>query len=96
MELPDQYSDTDRYLEKIRRRRAEKKLPRNPRDEMLELFVERLNAGNVADGFPKVGFGRVAKLLEGIPTGDLFALFQKCQTYRKFGAGLRHELRPKA
>ena len=96
MELPDQYSDTDRYLERIRRRRAEKKLPRNPRDEMLELFVDRINAGNVADGFPAVGFGRVAKMLEGIPTGDLFALFQKCQTYRKFGAGLRHELRPKA
>jgi hypothetical protein len=96
MELPDQYSDTDSYLERIRRRRAEEKLPRNARDEMLELFVDRINAGNIADGFPEASFGRVAKMLEGIPTGDLYALFQKCQTYRKFGAGLRHELKPKA
>lgn len=96
MELPDQYSDTDSYLERIRRRRAEEKLPRNARDEMLELFVGRINVGNIADGFPEVGFGRAAKMLEGIPTGDLYALFQKCQTYRKFGAGLRHELKPKA
>ena len=55
MELPDQYSDTDRYLERIRRRRAEKKLPRNARDEMLELFVDRLNAGNVADAIRRTG-----------------------------------------
>ena len=87
---------TTDYLEKIRRRRAEKKLPRNERDEMLELFLHRLNAGNVADGYPKTTIPRVAKLLEGIPTGDLYAVFQKCSTYRKFGAGLRYELRPQA
>lgn len=89
MELP-----TD-YLEKIRRRRVEKNLPRNERDEMLELFLARLNAGNIADGYPKITHARVAKMLEGIPTGDLFAVYKKCDSYRKFGAGLRYELKPR-
>ena len=87
--------DTNQYLEKIRQRRDQKNLPRNERDEFLELFVAKLNAGNIADGYPKTTYGRVAKMLEGIPTGDLHAVFQKCCTYRKFGAGLRYELKPK-
>lgn len=86
---------TTDYLEIIRRRREKQNLPRSQRDEMLELFVAKLNAGNISDGYPKTSFPRVAKMLEGIPTGDLFAIYKKCETYRKFGAGLRYELKPK-
>ncbi len=85
----------EKYLGKIRRRRDEKGLPRNERDEMLDLFVARLNADNVRDGYPKTTHPRVAKMLEGIPTADLHAIFKKCSTYRKFGAGLRFELKPR-
>lgn len=35
-------------------------------------------------------------MLEGIPTGDLYAIYRKCCTYRKFGAGLRYELKPRS
>lgn len=62
---------------------------------MLEAFQARLNAGNVADGYAKVSIGRVAKMLEGIPTDDLHAVYKQCDKYRKFGAGLRHELTPR-
>lgn len=87
---------TTDYLEIIRRRREKKNLPRSQRDEMLELFVAKLNAGNISDGYPKTTIPRVAKMLAGIPTGDLFAIYKKCETYRKFGAGLRYELKPRA
>lgn len=76
--------------------RARKKgEPRSERDELLGIFVAKLNAGNIADGYPKTTHARVAKMLEGIPTGDLYATFKRCSEYRKFGAGLRYELKPR-
>lgn len=87
MEIP-----TD-YLEKIRRRRAEKNLPRNERDEMLDLFLARLNAGRVADGFPKLSYARLAKMLEGIQTGELYPLYKECDQAKSFGGLLNWKLK---
>jgi hypothetical protein len=87
--------DIDAYLGKIRQRRSKAGLPRNERDEMLDLFVARLNVDNVRDGYPRASHPRVAKMLEGIPTGDLHAIYKKCSTARKFGALLRYELKPR-
>ncbi len=77
----------------IRKRRPGE--PRSERDELLDVFVARLNAGNIADGYPKTTHARVAKMLAHIPTGDLYDVYRKCDTYRKFGAGLRTELKPR-
>ena len=90
MELP-----TD-YLEKIRRRRAEKGLPRSERDEMLELFLARLNAARIVDGLPKMTHARLATSLKGIPTGDLFPFYKQCEGARHFSRFFWWSLKPKA
>lgn len=46
----------------------------------------------IREGYPKVTHARVAKMLEGVPDGELEALFTRCSAYRKFGAGLGDQL----
>lgn len=84
------------FLEKFRPRARKSGEPRNERDEMLDIFLARLNASRIKDGYPKISYARLAKLLERIPTRDLYAFYQKCETYRSFGAGFHYELKPKA
>lgn len=72
------------YLEIIRRRRVEKGLPRCERDEQLELFLARLNAARVSDGLPQLTPGRIAKVLEGIPTSELYPFYKQCEGARHF------------
>lgn len=86
---------TEQYLEKIRQRRAEKNLPRNERDEQLELFLARLNAARITDGIPKMTYGRLVKALEGIPTGDLYAFYKQCDGARNFSRFFWWSLKPK-
>lgn len=85
---------TSEYLNKFRRERL-KNQPRNERNEQIDLFVARLNASRITDGYPKLTYARVAKMLERIPTSDLHAIYRKCETYRSFGAGLNYELKPR-
>lgn len=82
------------YVEKFRAQNFKNK-PRNEREEQLDIYLARLNASRIKDGYPKLSYARLAKMLEGIPTGDLHAIYKKCETYRSFGAGLNYELKPK-
>lgn len=90
-----------RYIEKFRRKQniningltVKSGGPRNEREEQIDRFVCRLNQG--LDGRRPYTHARVAKMLQGIPTADLHATFQKCETYRRFGAGFHYELKPR-
>jgi len=83
------------YIEKFRPAAVSKiGKPRSEREEQLDIFLARLNASRITDGYPKLTHARLAKMLERIPTGDLYAIYKKCETYRSFGAGLNFELKP--
>lgn len=83
------------YLEIIRRRRAQKGLPRNEREEMLELFMAKLNAARIKDGFSKLSYGRLAKALQGVPTADLYAFYRQCEQAKSFSRYFWWALKPK-
>lgn len=71
--------------------------PRSERDEQLEIFLARLNASRVSDGFPKYTYGRLGTMLKraGYKSDDLYALAKRCDGYRSFGAGFHHQLKPR-
>lgn len=82
------------YLEKIRARRVQKGLPRSEREEMLELFLHRLNAARVLENYPKLTHPRLAKALQGVPTGDLYPFYKQCEAARHFSRFFWWSLKP--
>jgi len=54
-----------------------KKTKRTERGDLMDTFLSRLNPGRRAKGFPPLTPGRLAYLLTGIPTKDLYALLSK-------------------
>jgi hypothetical protein len=45
----------------------------------MRYFLDRLNPSRVQAGIPRRTMGRMGKLLEKIPTGDLCALKSRCE-----------------
>ncbi len=80
------------YLSKFHIRRAGE--ARSTRDEQMEVFLHRINASRVNDGYPKYTYSRLAGMLKkaGYGSDDLYALAKVCDTYRSFGAGFHHQL----
>ena len=68
-------------------------MPRCSRDEQLDIFLARLNASRIKDGFPKLTHARVAKMLTGIPTSELYPLYQVCDRAKSFGGLLNWKLK---
>ena len=71
------------FVEKIsafvRRTRPPKKRTRETeRGELMEYFVKKLNRTRMTDGFTVITMSRMGKILEGIPTKDLYYLKRMC------------------
>jgi hypothetical protein len=69
--------------------------PRNPREEILDKFMEKLNASRVKAGFRPMTHARLAKIFEGVPTEDLWPAFKTCENARSFGSMFWHLTDPK-
>jgi hypothetical protein len=71
---------------------------RSERSDLLETFLLRLNPGRKAKGYPPLTYGRLAYLLTGIPTKDLYALLSRCNDAERrgynWGAIFFKEIRP--
>lgn len=48
------------------------------RGDLMEYFVKKLNRSRMPDGFSPVTMPRMGKMLEGIPTKDLYYLKRVC------------------
>lgn len=57
---------------------------RTERGELMKYFVDKLNVARVRDGFPPMRIGQMGKLLEGIPTKDLYYLKSVCDQSKNF------------
>ena len=55
------------------------------RGEMLRYFMQKLNMTRVRDGLPPLTMGRMGKVLEGIPTQDIYFLRSICDDASKRG-----------
>lgn len=82
-------------LERYKPREIQTGAPRNEREEMTQKFLDTLNTRRVAEGFKPYTYARMATLLQGIPTGDLFAFYRQCEGARSFSRMFHWALKPK-
>jgi hypothetical protein len=72
---------------------------RSERGDLVEIFLSRLNPGRKAKGYPLLSHGRLAYLLTGIKTADLYYLLSVCNDAERrgypFSAIFWRELKPK-
>jgi hypothetical protein len=65
------------------------------RGELMEYFCRKLNATRVQDGLGPISMGRMGKLLEKIPTKDLYYLKRVCDDAGHFSKKFWWEMNPK-
>lgn len=65
------------------------------RGELMRYFVDRINPGRVRDGLPRITMARMGKILEQIPTKDLYYLKRVCDDSANFSKRFFYELDPK-
>jgi len=68
---------------------------RTERGELMKYFMERVNAARVADGFRAMTMGHMGKLLQKIPTKDLYYLKSVCDSAKNFSKKFWWEINPK-
>ena len=64
------------------------------RGELMKYFVMKLNQSRITDGIPPLSMGRMGKLLEKIPTKDLYYLKRVCDDAKNFSKRFWFELNP--
>ena len=64
------------------------------RGELMKYFMERLNPGRVRDGYPALTFARMARLLEAMPTQDIYYLKSVCDKAPDFAKKFWWEIKP--
>lgn len=64
------------------------------RGELMKYFCERLNAPRRLEGLPAITMARMGKLLQQIPTKDLYYLKSVCDRARNFSTKFWWELNP--
>ncbi|MEY4747103.1 MAG: hypothetical protein RLZZ416_152 [Candidatus Parcubacteria bacterium] len=75
-------------------KKAASKTRETERGEFLKYFCERLNSSRVRDGYPKIALPRMGKILEKIPTKDLYYLKKVCDDANDFSKKFWYELNP--
>lgn len=68
---------------------------RTERGELMKYFLQRINAERVADGYKAVTMGHMGKLLQNIPTKDLYYLQKVCDDAKNFSKKFWWEINPK-
>ena len=65
------------------------------RGELMRYFCEKLNVSRLRDGLPPIAMGRMGKLLEKIPTKDLYYMKRVCDDAQNFSKKFWYLLNPK-
>ena len=64
------------------------------RGELMKYFCRRLNAQRMRDNYPKITMPRMGKMLEKIPTKDLYYLKRVCDDASDFSKKFWWEISP--
>ena len=54
------------------------------RGELMEYFCAQLNQSRIRDGLPKISMPRMGKMLQKIPTKDLYYIKRMCDDSQNF------------
>lgn len=73
---------------------GKKPTAKTERGELMRFFVRHLNYTRTEDGLPKLTMSRMGKILEGIPTGDLYYLKTVCSRAKNFSKKFWWEIDP--
>lgn len=74
--------------------KAKKKSRETERGELMRYFVQHINPTRVRDGYPKITMAHMGKILEQIPTKDLYYLKRVCDDAKNFSKKFWYELDP--
>jgi hypothetical protein len=75
--------------------RQQKKERATERGEMMEYFRDKLNRERIRDGLSPLSMPRMAKILQLIPTKDLYYLKSVCDQATNFSKKFWWEVNPK-
>ncbi len=64
------------------------------RGELMQYFRQRLNTERVGNGYPLIQMARMGKILEKIPTKDLYYLKRICDDSKNFSKKFWWEINP--
>ena len=64
------------------------------RGELMRYFCGKLNKGRERDGLPPIGMARMGKMLEKIPTKDLYYIKRVCDDAPNFSKKFWYLLNP--
>ena len=65
------------------------------RGELMRYFCQRLNVPRIQDNYPRITMGRMGKILQKIPTKDLYYLKRVCDDAKNFSKKFWWEVDPK-
>ena len=82
------------FLPKPNEGERPKKSRATERGELLRFFQRHLNYSRANDGLPKLTMARLGKVLEGIPTDDLYYLKSVCSRAKNFSKKFWWEVDP--
>ncbi len=71
-----------------------KKTNETERGELMRYFCQELNKARIPDGLPPIAMGRMGKLLQVIPTKDLYYLKTVCDKAPHFSKKFWWEIKP--
>ena len=74
--------------------RSVKKSRETERGELMRYFCAELNVSRLRDGLPQISMGRMGKLLEKIPTKDLYYIKRVCDDAQNFSKKFWYLLHP--
>lgn len=66
---------------------------RTERGELMKYFCEKLNIARKQDGLPPLNMPRMGRILQGIPTKDLYYLQSVCDDAKNFSKKFWWELK---
>jgi hypothetical protein len=65
------------------------------RGEMMEYFIKKLNVARKDDGLSPITMPRMGRILQGIPTKDLYYLKSVCEDAPNFSKKFWFETKPR-
>ena len=65
------------------------------RGQLMKYFCDQLNTSRLRDGLPPIAMGRMGKMLQQIPTKDLYYLKRVCDDSSNFSKKFWWEINPK-
>ena len=77
----------------LRKKTTESDDRRTERGELMRYFCDELNPSRIREGMQPISMGRMGRLLQGIPTKDIYYLQTVCKEAKNFSKKFWWELK---